>query len=90
MLRGSEDNEGPYSEFNALEILLKLLTKGLIELPEQKRPKKVRRTNDPKYYKYDRIISDPIEKCNAFRGKVLQLAKEGKIIFDGEDTEESN
>ena len=68
MLRGSEENECPYSEFDAPEVLHKLLEKGLIKLPESNRPEKVRRTNDPKYCNYHRIISHPIEKCNAFRG----------------------
>ena len=67
MRRGFEENEFPYSESDAPEMLHTLLEKGLIELPELKRPKEVRRTNDP----YHRIISHPIENCNAFRGQVL-------------------
>jgi len=63
MRRGSEENEFPYSESDAPEMLLTLLKKGLIELPESKRPEEVGRTNDPKYCKYHRIISHPIEKC---------------------------
>jgi len=90
MLRDSEKNECPYSESDALEILHKLLEKGLIELPELRRHKEIGRTNDPKHYKYHRIFSHPIEKYKAFRGQVLQLIKEGKITLDGEDTEESD
>jgi len=89
-LRGSEDNEFPYYESDAPEMLHTLLEKGLIELPEPKRPEEVGRTNDPKYCKYHRIISHPIEKCNAFRGQIPQLAREGKITFDGEDIKESD
>ena len=88
MLRGSKKNAYPYSESDAPEILHKLLEKGLIELPESKRPKEVGRTDDPKYCEYHRIIGHPIE--NAFRGQVLQLVKEGKITFNGEETEESD
>jgi len=66
MLRGFEENECPYFESDALEILHMLLKKGPIELSESKSPQKVRRTNDPKYCKYHRIISHPIEKCNVF------------------------
>ena len=33
MLRDSEDSEYPYSEFDAPEMLDKLLEEGLIELP---------------------------------------------------------
>jgi len=90
MLRCSEENEYPYSEFDVPKMLHKLLEKGLIELPESKRPKEVGKTDDPKYCEYHRIIGHPIEKCNAFRGQVLQLEKEGKITFDGDKTEESD
>jgi len=76
MLRGSEKNEYPYFESDALEILHKLLEKGFIELSESKRPEEIGRTDDPKYCEYHRIIGHPIEKCNAFRGQVLQLVKE--------------
>ena len=34
------------------------------------------------------IISHPIEKYDAFRGEVLQLTKEEKIILDEVDLEE--
>jgi len=66
--RSSEENEYPYSESDAPEMLHKLLKKGLIEFPESKRPEKVGRTDDSKYCKYHKIISHPIEKCSAFRG----------------------
>jgi len=71
-------------------MLHKLLEKALIELPESKRPKEVRRIDNPKYCEYHRIIGHPIEKYNAFRDQVLQLEKEGKITFDEEETEESD
>jgi len=66
----------------------KFLEKGFIRLPNSKRPEKIKRTNDPKYRKYHRIISQSIEKCNAFREQVLQLTKEGKTILDKEDVED--
>jgi len=90
MLRFSKENEYPYSESDVQKILHKLFEKGLIGLSESKHPEKVGRTDDPKYCEYHRIIGPPIEKCNAFRGQVLQLVKEGKITFDGEETEESD
>ena len=68
MLRDSEEKECPYSEFDVPEMLNKLLEKGLIELQESSRPEEIRRTNDPKYCKYHRIMSYPIEKCKTFRG----------------------
>ena len=90
MHRDFEEKECPYSESDALEILDKLLDRGLIDLPESSRPEEIGRTNDPKYCKYHRIISHPIEKCKAFRRQVLQLLQEGKITLDEEDTEESD
>ena len=48
MRRDSEENEFPYSESDVPEMLHTLLEKGLIELPEPKRPEEVGRTNDPK------------------------------------------
>ena len=90
MLKGSEENERPYSKSDVPELLHKLLKKGLIQLPKSKHPENVRRTNDLKYCKYHRIIGHPIDKCNTFRGQVVQLAKDEKIIFNGEDTKESD
>ena len=72
------------------QILHKLLKKGLIELPELRCLEEIGRTNDPKYCKYHRIISHPIEKCKALREQDLQLTKEGKITLDKEDVEESD
>ena len=90
MLRDSEKNECSYSEYDAPKMLNKLLEKGLVELPESRRPEEIGRTNDPKYCKYHRIINHPIEKCKAFMEQVLQLTNEGKITLDEENTEESD
>jgi len=87
-LKGSKWNECFYSEFGAPKMLDKLLEKGLIRLPELKRPKEMGRTNDLKYYKYHMILSHPIEKCKAFRGQSLQLIEGGKFKLDEEDIEE--
>jgi len=88
MLRGSEEKECPYFRSNVLEVLNKLLVKGLVELLESKHPKKVRRTNNPRYSKYHRIVNHPIKKCKAFKKQVQQVAKEGKGTLDEEYTEE--
>jgi len=90
MLRDLQKNEYSYSEFDALKILDKLLKKWLIELPKSRRPKEIRRINDPKYCKFHRIISHPIENCKTFKRQVLQLAKDGKITLDKKDIKESN
>ena len=90
MLGGSEDKECAYSEFNVLEILDKFLEKGLIELPNSRHPTEIGRINDLEYYECHSIISHPIQKCKIFKGQVLQLVKEEKIILDEEDNEGSN
>ena len=71
MLRDSKKNEYSYFESNAPEMLNKLLEKRLVELLELKCPKEFRRTNDPEYCKYHRIINHLIEKCKIFKGQVL-------------------
>jgi len=90
MLRDSKESEYPYSEFDAPEMLDKLLEEGLIELLKSKRLEEIERTGDPKYCRYQRIVSHPIEKCRTFKERVMQLEKEGKITLGGEDTEESD
>ena len=82
ILRGSEENECPYFESDAPEILHKLLEKGLIELPKSNRPEEVGRTNDPKYCKYHRIISHQrsathsgCKSCNLQRKEKSYLTK---------------
>jgi len=71
-------------------MLAKLVKERLIELPESKHPKEIRRTSDPKYCKCHRMINHPIEKCKTFKEQVMQLAKEGKLTPGGEDIEESD
>ena len=88
MLRDYEKNEYSYSEYDAPKMLDKLLEKWLVELPESRGPEEIGRTNDPNYCKYHRIVGHPIKKCKAFRRQVLQLANEGNITLDEEDTEE--
>jgi len=73
MLINSEEKECPYFEFDVPEMMDKLLKKELIELPELSRPEEIRRTNDPRYCKYHRIISHPIEKCKALVDKSCNL-----------------
>ena len=85
-----DSKESAYSEFDAPEMLDKLLKEGLIERSKSKRTEEIERRNDPKYCRYHRIISPPIEKCRTFKERVMQLEKKGKITLGGEDTEESD
>ena len=90
ILRDSKESEHPYYEYDVSKIFAKPFEERLTELPKSKRQEEIERTNDPKYYKYHRIIGHPIEKCRTFKEQVMQLAKEGKITLGREDTEESD
>jgi len=83
IFKGFEENECPYSESDALEILYKLLEKGLIQLLESKGPEEVRRTNDPKYCKYHRIIGHPIREVQCIQRASPTASKGRKIHIRG-------
>ncbi|KAL9228133.1 hypothetical protein vseg_003745 [Gypsophila vaccaria] len=59
-----------------------LLEKKVIQLPEPKRPEHVNKTTYPNYCRYHRMVSHPLEKCITLKEKIMQLAKNGKIILD--------
>ena len=67
-----------------------LLENGIIELPTPKWPEEAGRTSDPKYYRYHRVISRPLEKCIMLKECIMQLARDGKIILDLDDSAETN
>jgi len=67
-----------------------LLEKGVIQLPEPKRPKEVGRTTDSKYCYYHRIVSHPLEKCVMIEEGIMQLAKKGRIMLDLDCVVETN
>jgi len=62
-----------------------LLENGIIELLAPKRPEEAGRTTDPKYCHYHRVISHPLEKCITLKERVMQLARDGRIILDLDD-----
>ena len=61
-----------------------LISLELIKLPKMKRPEEANQTNVPKYCKYHRLISHPIEQCFVLKDKIMELAHQGKITFDDE------
>ncbi|KAL0345466.1 UNVERIFIED_CONTAM: hypothetical protein Sradi_4377900 [Sesamum radiatum] len=85
-----QQKEYPFPDFDVPYIFDELLERKLIELPESKHPDEVRRVNDPKYCKYHRVVSHPIERCFVVKEKIMALAKEGKIILDVEETVGTN
>ncbi|PIN12542.1 hypothetical protein CDL12_14847 [Handroanthus impetiginosus] len=84
-LKEMQKKEYPFPDSNVPHIFDELLARKLIKLPQPKRPEEVGKTNDPKYCKYHRVVSHPIEKCFVFKDKIMALANEGKSVLDTED-----
>ncbi|KAL0361041.1 UNVERIFIED_CONTAM: hypothetical protein Sradi_3788600 [Sesamum radiatum] len=88
-LKELQEKEYPFPDSDVPYIFDELLERKLIELPESKRPDEAGRVNDPKYCKYHRVVSHPIERCFVVKEKIMALAKEGKIILNVEETIEA-
>ncbi|KAL0411752.1 UNVERIFIED_CONTAM: hypothetical protein Slati_3764900 [Sesamum latifolium] len=89
-LKELQEKEYPFPDSNVPYIFDELLERKLIELLESKRPDEAGRVNDPKYCKYHRVVSHPIERCFVVKEKIMALAKERKIILDVEETVGTN
>ncbi|XP_070039293.1 uncharacterized protein [Nicotiana tomentosiformis] len=83
-LKGMQEKEYPFLDSDVPAIFEEHLELNLIELPEMKRPNEARKTNDPNYCKYYRLVSHPLEKCFFFKDKVMDLAREKKIVLEDE------
>ncbi|KAK2966171.1 hypothetical protein RJ640_026822 [Escallonia rubra] len=83
-------NERRLNDSDVPSILDFLLEKGIIELPESKRPEESGRFNEARYRKYHRILGHKIEKCFILKELIMKLAKKGKIELDIDGVEESN
>jgi len=66
------------------------LQKGVIQLLESKRPEDVVMTVDPKYCRYPRMVSHPLEKCITLKEHIMRLIEDGTIILDLDDVVETN
>ncbi|KAL0355653.1 UNVERIFIED_CONTAM: hypothetical protein Sradi_4012200 [Sesamum radiatum] len=89
-LKELQEKEYPFPDSDVPYIFHELLERKLIELPESKRPDEAGRVNDPKYCKYHRVVSHPIERCFVVKEKIMALVKEGKILLDVEETVGTN
>ena len=47
-------------------------------------------TTDLKCYCYHRMVNHPLKKCITIKKRIIQLAKEGRIILDLDDIVEAN
>jgi len=89
-LKELQEKKYPFPDSDLLGMWHNLLEKGIIELPSSKRPEELGRTNDPKYCRYHRVISHPLEKCITLKERIMQLAKDGTIILDMDEAAKTN
>ena len=78
----------PNSNFSGM--LDDLLEIGIILLPKRKRPEDVRRTVNPKYYHYHRMVSHPLKKCVTLKEHIMRLFDDGTIVLDLDDVVNTN
>ncbi|XP_071932994.1 uncharacterized protein [Coffea arabica] len=81
-LKEMQDKEYPFLDSDVSGMFDDLLSINLITLSEMKRPDEARNTDDPNYCKYHRLIGHPIQKCFVFKDKVMELARQGKILLE--------
>lgn len=81
-LKELEEKEYPFSDAEVPEILDQLLEQKIIELPVSKRPEEAGKIDHPKYCKFHRIISHPVEKCFVLKDLIVPLDKENKIKLE--------
>ncbi|PIN26509.1 hypothetical protein CDL12_00732 [Handroanthus impetiginosus] len=89
-LKEMQEKEYPFPDSDVPHIFDELLARKLIELPEPKRPEEAGKVDDPKYCKYHRVVSHPIEKCFVIKEKIMSLARDGVIALDADDTADTN
>jgi len=80
-LKELQEKKYPYPNLDLPRMLDDLLKKGVIQLPEPTRLEEVARTADPKYCHYHRMVSHLLEKHIMIKERIMQLAKEGKVIL---------
>ncbi|KAL0352615.1 UNVERIFIED_CONTAM: hypothetical protein Scaly_1650200 [Sesamum calycinum] len=68
-----------FLDYEVYEIFDDLLETNLIDLLEMKRPEKAERKNDPKYYKYHRLVRHAIQDCFVFKDKIMQLVHQVRL-----------
>ncbi|KAM1030782.1 hypothetical protein ACFX2C_034642 [Malus domestica] len=72
-LQELEQKVYPFPDLDMDAMLDDLLEKKVIELPKCNRPEEMNCINDPKYYKYHRIMSHPIGKCFILKELIILL-----------------
>jgi len=80
----------PFPDSELLGMLEDLLKKGIIYLLEPKKPKEVRKTVDPLYCRYHKIVNHALEKYITLKELIMWLIKEGTTKLDLDDVVETN
>ncbi|CAL2256404.1 unnamed protein product [Prunus armeniaca] len=80
----------PTKEAMTRGMLDELLEKKVIELPECEWPEEMNRVNNPKFCKYHRIVSHPVEKCFVLKELIMNLVMQGRIKLDVEEIADAN
>ncbi|KAL0453631.1 UNVERIFIED_CONTAM: hypothetical protein Slati_1341200 [Sesamum latifolium] len=89
ILKEIQARQYPFIDSDISGIFDDLLEANLIDLPKMKRHEEAERKDDPKYYKYHRLVGHPIQDFFVFKDKVMQLARQGKISLE-EDSAAAN
>jgi len=89
-LKELEEKKYLFPDSHLLGLLDNLLEKGVIQLSELKRLEEVGRTDDPKYCRYHKMVSHPLEKCVMLREQIMRLIKDGTVILDLVDKVKTN
>jgi len=71
-LKELQEKKYPFSDSDLSGMLDDLLEKGINELPPLKHPEESGRTNDPKYYQYHLVVSNPLEKCITLKERIMR------------------
>ena len=83
-LQDMQEKQYPFPDADISNMLDYLLELKLIELLEMKHPEEASHTNDPKYCMYHCLVGHPIKQCFVLKDKIMELAHQGKIMFDDE------
>nr|XP_027067664.1 uncharacterized protein LOC113693306 [Coffea arabica] len=81
-LKEMQEREYPFLESDLQGMFDDLFKKKLLELPDMKRPEEAGQVNDPNYCCYHRLIGHPLTKCFVFKDKIMELARQGKILLE--------
>jgi len=77
-LKELQEKRYPFLDSNFAGMPQDLLEKGVIQLPEPKRPEDVGRTADLKYCHYHRMVSHPLKNCVTLKSTSCGLWKMGR------------